>query len=160
MMNFIRKSEEIFQFILKDKIFDDADDLYTSKLKDFIDSLEFKTLCFTKTALTNFSFKPIRKLHNQKETFKINRINQWKLEKLYKAMIMNVVNYHRTPKIEFNIKLFMLMINKTANENYVDNSQIRFNSKGCISLPDKLCPIDYSDVDKQWSENPPNIVFC
>jgi hypothetical protein len=52
------------------------------------------------------------------------------------------------------------MINKTANENCVDNSHIRFNSKGCISLPDKLCPIDYSDVDKQWSENSPNIVFC
>jgi hypothetical protein len=60
---------------------------YTSKLQDL---LKFKTNsnCFTEIAMECFLFKPIRKLYNG-EIFKINIINQWKIEKIYKVMGMN-----------------------------------------------------------------------
>jgi hypothetical protein len=53
----------------------------------------------------------------------------------------------------------MLVMNKISNKNFVDNSYIRFNSEGCINLPNKLCPIRYSDdLQVSWVQNPPNIV--
>jgi hypothetical protein len=138
MMNFILNMEKLYVFLSKDKIFNNADDLYASKLQDFIDLLKFKKETPTELAMRRFLFKPIRKLFNDGEEFKINTINQWKLEKLYKVM-----NYNKSHHKKFTKKKFMLMINKVANENVVDSSFIRFNSQGCISLSNKLCPIPY-----------------
>jgi hypothetical protein len=53
-------------------------------------------------------------VYNNGEVFKINIINQWKLEKLYKVMSMN-----KDAKVKFIKKTFMLMINKFSNENCV-----------------------------------------